>query len=142
MHLVEKDEPTCECVAAWVDTHPCICGEPEGLPMPLNTDRLKEANNIIGKLERLKSELELTKKLSGKLPGRFGLSDEKVVRPSYSGHSLWSDRNGNSVKDIGLKIPVEMVQSLLRTKIAETFAELQATGIVSAQQSPIRQVIE
>jgi hypothetical protein len=105
------DRPFCECLAAWVDSEPCICDQPIGAPMEVSASKLAEANRLVGHIK------EIDRALTSIAKGR------KFCRTL-----IWYDSEYRAE----LQLPADIAQGLLRTMRFHTLVKLSETGVVSA----------
>lgn len=100
----------CECLAAWVDTEPCICNELPGVPAPLDAKKLEEATNLTRKIASMDRAL-------GKLkPEAY---HEMVVH------------FGQHEDPLRLYVPDDMIAGIVRTLRRHRLIELAKTGVTS-----------
>lgn len=119
-------KPICQCLAAWIDTADCVCGEPSGTPMPLDAKALQRANNLLGEIGGLDRAATIL--------GR-AVAKTTSVRVNQS-----PDYSGNDYTNI--KIPTEFAKALIFYARAQKYDELRRTGIVSTADATVRQIIK
>ncbi len=117
----------CQCLANWIDTAECICIEPEGTPMPLDTKALARANKIIEEISRLDRAIP------------------KIDRCDFSGGrskvNIALETSGNYPSHIEIYLPKEFSKALVFFARAQKYDELRQTGIVSTNDQSVRQVV-
>lgn len=104
----------CECLAAWVDTEPCICNEPIGAPMEVSAKKLAEANRLVQHVRQIDHALERIAKQ--------GLTCR--TRVDYETH-------GNYPGNVALQLPPDLASGLLRTMRFHALVKLRETGVTS-----------
>ena len=102
----------CECLAAWVDSEPCICDEPIGAPMEVSAKRLEEAHYIVREVRAMDRALE---KLAKNKPYCRTLVD---VHGSYG-------------PNLELRLPPDIAAGLIRTMRFHALVKLSETGVTS-----------
>ena len=101
----------CECLAAWVDTEPCICNEPIGAPMEVSAAKLAEANRLVSEIRQMDRALATLK--AGSL---------------YRSR-LWYDHHNDYALE--LRLPADIAQGIIRTMRFHALVKLSETGVVS-----------
>lgn len=99
----------CECLAAWVDTEPCICNEPIGAPMEVSAAKLAEANRLVNEIRQMDRALASLK------AGHFYRS------------KLWYDNDYG----VEFRLPADIAQGIIRTMRFHALVKLSETGVVS-----------
>jgi hypothetical protein len=102
--------PMCGCLAAWVDTEPCICDEPIGAPMEVSAKKIAEADRLVRKVREIDHALgNITK------------------NKPYCRTLVWYG-NDNRVEVV---LPFDLAHGLLQTMRFQTLVELSKTGVTS-----------
>lgn len=125
---LNESSPICQCLAAWIDTADCVCGEPSGTPMPLDAKALQLAHRLLGEIETLDRAPKIIDRDDRENPSI------KVRMEVYSRHGQ------NDY--IELKIPPEFAKALTFYARAQKYDELRRTGIVSTADATVRQIIK
>lgn len=112
-------EHICECLAAWVDSEPCICDEPIGAPMEVSASRLSEAERLVRHVRQMDRELM-------RLSRQAGAADNKRTYRTliYTG----ADYTDGSLE---LQLPPDIAAGLVRTMRFHALVKLSQTGVVS-----------
>lgn len=108
-----KKREYCECLAAWVDSEPCICDEPIGTPMEVSAKKLSEANRLVSEIKAMDCAL-------GKIKA------ERTYRTSvtYGDH-------GNYPDAVSLHVPGDIAAGLIRTIRFHALVKLSQTGVTT-----------
>lgn len=125
---LNESKTICQCLAAWIDTADCVCGEPSGTPMPLDAKALQLAHKLLGEIEELDR--------APKIIDRDG-SENPSIKVMLEVYSMYG-KNGY----IELKIPPEFAKALTFYARAQKYDELRRTGIVSTADETVRQIIK
>lgn len=104
----------CECLAAWVDTEPCICNEPIGAPMEVSEAKLAQANRLVRHLRSIEDALAYLGKLEA------GKGCGAVISYGYDNR-------------LELFLPADIAAGLIRTMRFHATVQLRETGVVSTQ---------
>jgi hypothetical protein len=102
----------CECLAAWVDSEPCICDEPIGAPMEVSAKKLAEANRLVNEVREIDRAIAYIEK--HKPFCRTVVDYDSQYRPA-----------------IQLRLPHDLALGLLRTMRFQTLVRLSETGVTS-----------
>lgn len=112
MSAAAKAKPFCECLAAWVDSEPCICGEPIGAPMEVSAKKLDEAQRLVRDIQAMDRAL---KKLA---------KDKPYCRTMVDVH-------GSYGPNLELRLPPDIAAGLIRTMRFHATVKLAETGVTS-----------
>ena len=110
MSAAVADKPFCECLAAWVDSEPCICGEPIGAPMEVSAKKLREANQLVSEVRAIDYAL-----------GNIAKNKPYCRTLVYFGND----------SRVEVTLPPDIAQGLLRTMRFQTLIKLAETGVTS-----------
>lgn len=101
----------CECLAAWVDTEPCICGELPGAPAELDTNNLARATTLARQIKEMDYHL-------------------KKLKPGQHYHDVLVTY-GQGENSLRLRMPDDMIAGVVRTMRRHRMIELAQTGVTS-----------
>lgn len=107
---------TGECLAAWIDTEPCICDVPSGLPQELSAEKLAKANRLVSDIRDMDRALNQITKYK-----------------SFCRTLIWYVGNSGDSR-LELNLPSDVAAGLIRTMRFHKMVALQETGIVSTGQ--------
>lgn len=102
----------CECLAAWVDTEPCICDQPIGPPMEVSAKKIEEAHFIVREVRAMDRALEKLAK------------DKPCCRTIVDVH-------GSYGPNLELRLPHDIAAGLIRTMRFHALVKLSETGVTS-----------
>jgi hypothetical protein len=100
----------CECLAAWVDTEPCICNEPIGAPMEVSAKKLEEANRLVSHVRHIDRALA------------------RIKAGQFCRTLIWYDAHDERLE---LTLPADIAQAVIRTMRFHALVKLSETGVVS-----------
>jgi hypothetical protein len=104
----------CECLAAWVDSEPCICDQPIGPPMEVSAKKLTEADRLVRSIQRMDQMLA------------------DIAKDTVSCRTLIHSGKGNyDTYPLELFLPPDIASGLIRTMRFHALVKLGETGVVS-----------
>jgi hypothetical protein len=104
----------CECLAFWVDSEPCICGEQIGPPMEVSAKKLREAEQLVRSIQHMDRELA---KLAKDKP--------------YCRTLIYTGSGSHDLPPLELRLPPDIAAGLIRTMRFHALVKLSETGVVS-----------
>lgn len=105
---------SCECLAAWVDSEPCICNEPIGAPMEVSLKKIQEAEQLARHVRQMDRELETIAKNN-----------------PYCRTVIHTGCSNQDPPPLALHLPPDITAALIRTMRFHTLVELSKTGVTS-----------
>lgn len=127
----------CECLAAWDDERNCICDK--NIEVPFSTDKLREANSLLSKIEVLDGYIKRTK-VQTEDPFNCGTlkPNRKGGRGIICAHELhWPDEE---IYQIYFQLPKNLVLAALNDQRLQLMEKLAQTGIVSVDKANVRSI--
>lgn len=114
---------TGECLAAWLDSEPCICDVPSGVPQELSVDKLRRASRLVDEIKAIDRALDSMGTAPRNVRGPLPFPSRRTT--------IWYD--GDNCR-IEVHIPNEIAMGLLRTMRFHAMVKLQETGVVTTGQ--------
>lgn len=114
---------TGECLAAWLDSEPCICDVPTGPPQELSVQKLRAANNLVDHIRAIDRALEAMGTPPRTVRGPQPFPSRRTT--------IWYDGDNSRIE---VQLPNEIAMGLLRTMRFHAMVKLQETGVVTTGQ--------
>lgn len=115
-------DKNCQCLAAWIDTAECVCGEPVGNPAPLDQESVERASRLMKEIAEIDRSIP-------------------DFRGDRSRVHIFRESTGNHPSRLEVHIPKDFALAIARYARAVKYDELRRTQIVSSPDTNVRQII-